>query len=198
VDEEAYHRWIITRRYQAVGLLRSNAEAAIWSACGSTPTRKRILAQLVEDGTLTPVRIGDKSWDYYILSSALPLLDTAPSPARMTFLGPLDNILWDRKAIQHIFSFDYTWEVYKPAAQRRWGYYVLPVFYGNRFVARLDSRLENGVWTITRWWWEDDIHPDTAMLDALHSATTNFLHYLRASAVHLDADIDTRTQAAIC
>ena len=197
VDEEAYHRWIITRRYQAVGLLRSNAEAAIWSACGPTPTRKRILAQLVEDGTLTPVRIGDKSWDYYILSSALPLLDTTPSPARMTFLGPLDNILWDRKAVQHIFNFDYTWEVYKPAAQRRWGYYVLPVFYGNRFVARLDSRLENGVWTITRWWWEDNVHPDTAMLDALHSATADFLHYLRASAIRLDADIDTRTQAAI-
>jgi predicted acyl esterase len=58
-----------------------------------------------------------------------------------------------------LFMFDYVWEVYKPEPQRRWGYYVLPVFYGDRFVARLDGRLERGVWTITRWWWEPDVTP---------------------------------------
>ena len=105
------------------------AEQCIWSACGDAPTRKRAIAQLVEEGTFTPLHIEGKTWTYYILTHLLPLLDTKPSLSRMLFLGPLDSILWDRKAVQHIFDFDYMWEVYKPVAQRRWGYYVLPVFY---------------------------------------------------------------------
>ncbi|MBV9614312.1 MAG: YcaQ family DNA glycosylase, partial [Ktedonobacteraceae bacterium] len=156
LDKEAYFRWIIAQRYRAVGLLRPNAEACVWSACGDSAARKQAITQLVEEGTLTPVRVGEKGWLYYMLSSALPLLDTELPAPRVIFLGPLDSILWDRKAVQQLFDFDYIWEVYKPAPQRRWGYYVLPVFYRDRFIARLDSRLEKGIWTISRWWWEPD------------------------------------------
>ncbi len=190
LDKEAYSRWIITQRYRAVGLLRPNAEACIWSACGDAATRKQALAQLVEEGTLTPVHVGEKGWLYYMLSSVLPLLDTELPDPRAIFLGPLDSILWDRKAIQQLFDFDYVWEVYKPALQRRWGYYVLPVFYGDRFIARLDSRLEKGIWTISRWWWEPDIVPTVEMLGALRSATARFLSYLRADGVRVDEGVD--------
>jgi uncharacterized protein YcaQ len=69
LDEDAYHRWIVLRRFQAVGLLRPTAESAIWSACGDGPVRKRAIAQLVEEGTLTPVRVGEKGWPYYMPTS---------------------------------------------------------------------------------------------------------------------------------
>lgn len=186
LDRDAYHRWIIARRYQAVGLLRPTAEAAIWSACGDSTTRKQALAQLVEEGSLTPVQIEGKPWTYYMPTSALPLLNAPTAIERMIFLGPLDSILWDRKSILHIFDFDYIWEVYKPATQRRWGYYVLPVFYKDRFVARVDSRLEKGVWQITNWWWEPDVTPDSEMLAALREATQRFLHYMRAHSIRAD------------
>jgi uncharacterized protein YcaQ len=88
-----------------------------------------------------------------------------------------------------LFDFDYLWEVYKPAHQRRWGYYVLPVFYGDRFVARLDGRLESGKWTITRWWWEPDVTPTADLLDALHVAAENFAHYLRTGSVRVEAGV---------
>ena len=99
-------------------------------------------------------------------------------------------MLWDRKAIQQLFDFDYIWEVYKPVAQRRWGYYVLPVFYGDRFIARLDSRLEKGTWNILHWWWEPDIMPDAEMLASLRSATARFLRYLQADRVSVDEGVD--------
>ncbi len=197
LDEQAYHRWIIARRYQAVGLLRPNAEACIWSACGDGATRKQAIAQLVEEGTLTPVHVGEKAWTYYMLTSALALLDTAPLIPRAIFVGPLDSILWDRKAVRQLFDFDYLWEVYKPAEQRRWGYYVLPVFYGDRFVARLDSRLEAGRWTISRWWWEPDVIPGVELLEALHDAVIKFLHYLGANDVQVDAGVDVVTRETI-
>lgn len=190
LDESAYLRWIIFRRFQAAGLLRPNAEAAIWSACGDAEQRKRAIAQLVEEGMLTSVRVGEKRWQYYMPTSALSLLNGAPLPPRVIFLGPLDSILWDRKGILQLFDFDYTWEVYKPAHQRRWGYYVLPVFYGDRFIARLDSRLEGKTWVIARWWWEQGREPDEAMVQALREAVKQFLYYLSADSVQVEEGID--------
>jgi uncharacterized protein len=132
--------------------LRPTAEIAIWQACGEAVTRKRALAELVEEGTITPVKISEKKLSYYAYTEVLKLLGQPPLEPRVIFLGPLDSVLWDRKGVLQIFDFDYTWEVYKPEQQRKWGYYVLPVFYGDRFIARLDSRMEKGIWNILRWW----------------------------------------------
>ena len=183
VDEAAYYRWIILRRYRATGILRPTAEAAIWSACNKAPKRKQALAELVEEGSLTQLQIGELAGSYYAPTSALLLLDEPQPDPRVIFMGPLDSMLWDRKSVMQIFGFDYIWEVYKPAEQRKWGYYILPVFYGDRFIARVDSRLEKGTWTISRWWWEQDIIPDAGLLDALDTAIENFLHYLRADRI---------------
>jgi uncharacterized protein YcaQ len=123
-------------------------------------------------------------------ASLLNLLDAPLPEPRVIFLGPLDSMLWDRKAIRQIFDFDYIWEVYKPEKVRKWGYYVLPVFYGDRFIARVDSRLEKGIWTISRWWWEPDVLLDADLLDALRTAIGNFLQYLHADAINLAEGVD--------
>jgi Uncharacterized protein conserved in bacteria len=182
-DPESYYRWILLRRHQAVGLLRPNAEISIWSACGTKAQRQKALAQLVEAGQLIDVQIGEKRWQYYMPQAALPYLEQSAVVPRAIFMGPLDSMIWDRKAIQQLFNYDYLWEVYKPVAQRRWGYYVLPVFYQDRFIARLDSRLNGKTWHILQWWWEADVTPDTTMLTALHSAVIQFMHYLAADTV---------------
>ena len=197
LDGEEYHRWIMTRRQQAMGLFPRTAEAAIWSSCGSSAENKLAIAQLVEEGVLTPVLVGEKKLPYYMLTSTLDLLDVSLPTPRMILLGPLDSMLWDRKTLRYIFDFDYVWEVYKPEKLRRWGYYVLPVFYGDRFVARVDSRLEKGVWTIARWWWEDDVAPDAGMLDALRVAVERFMYYLRADGVIVGERVDERVREAV-
>jgi uncharacterized protein YcaQ len=194
LDEAAYYRWIVCRRYQATGLLRPSAEAAVWSACGDAAQRKQALHELVEAGTLIPVQVGEQKLAFYAYAEALQVLDKQPLEPRVIFMGPLDSLLWDRKGVQQIFNFDYTWEVYKPEPLRRWGYYVIPVFYGDRFIARLDSRLEKGVWTITRWWWEVDVTPNAALLDALRSAMEQFLHYLNAQGIQAGEGVETRVR----
>ena len=143
------------------------------------------------------VHAGGKPQLYHMPANLLPLLDNPASEPRVLFLGPLDSFLWDRKALQQIFDFDYVWEVYKPEPQRRWGYYVLPVFYEDRFVARLDSRLERGSWTITRWWWEPDVTPTADLLDALRVATINFARYLRASNVRIETSVEPLVRQAM-
>ena len=85
LDEEEYHRWILTRRQQAMGLLLKRAEASIWSGCGDSAQAKLALDQLVEAGVLTPVQVGEKALPYYMLTSTLHLLDAPLPEPRMIF-----------------------------------------------------------------------------------------------------------------
>ena len=60
----------------------------------------------------------------------------------MTFLAPLDPLVWDRDLLRELFGFDYVWEVYVPEHKRRWGYYVLPILFGDRLVGRIEPRID--------------------------------------------------------
>jgi len=75
----------------------------------------------------------------------------------VSLLAPLD-IVSARGRAKRLFDFEYIWEVYKPVQQRRWGYYNLPVLYGDDLVARIDPRLERetGTLRILGFWPEPD------------------------------------------
>ena len=66
-----------------------------------------------------------------------------PFRGRAALLSPLDRLVFDRKRLAEIFEFDYQLETYKPAASRRWGYWAMPVLYGDRFVGKLDATADH-------------------------------------------------------
>ena len=74
----------------------------------------------------------------------------------VAFLAPLDPFVWDRDLLRALYDFDYVWEVYVPAAKRRWGYYVLPILFGDRLVGRIEPRIDRraGVLRVLGLWWE--------------------------------------------
>ena len=132
---------------------------------------------------------------YHLLAAAQAYLGQDALP-EVRFLAPLDSLMWDRKMIAEIFGFDYIWEVYKPQPLRRWGYYVLPVLYGDLFVGRMDSRLTGGTWHILNWWWEEGVTVTPDLIAALGEAVTRFRRYLGAERIELPVGLDVRVQAA--
>lgn len=97
--------------------------------------------------------------------------------------------MWDRNLVEQLFGFRYRWEVYKPAAQREFGYYVLPVLYGARFIARFEPgrNKTTGSLLIKNWWWEPDFKPDEAVTEALTKCFRRFCTFLEADSVELTA-----------
>jgi hypothetical protein len=82
---------------------------------------------------------------------------------RAALLSPLDRLIVDRKRMAEIFEFDYTLEMYKPAARRRWGYYALPILYGDRLVGKLDAEADRRACVFR----VNAIHRDTDFTEAM-------------------------------
>ena len=79
-----------------------------------------------------------------------------PFSGRAAVLSPLDRLVYDRKRIEELFEFDYQLEMYKPAAKRRWGYWAMPILYGDRLVGKVDATAERDAGVLR----VDAIHQD--------------------------------------
>jgi uncharacterized protein YcaQ len=186
--QEAYEDWHMLRRIGGLGLADARS-SEYWLGIRGVKARERraALARLVAGGDLVAAGLdGEPNRTLFLRTADLPTLEavqTHPASApEAAILGALDNLLWDRRLVEQVFDFAYVWEVYKPVAQRKYGYYVLPVLYGDRFVARFDAAFDrqSRQLAITNWWWEEGIRPDASMATALAACLTAFARYLNA------------------
>ena len=192
---EEYREWHIQRRTGSVGLVSSRT-SDFWRDILNTKAveRNQTLQNLVNKGLLLKVKIDElPSQEFYMRSSELEELDKTKemeiSKPKISIIAALDNLTWERRMLADIFDFDYIWEVYKPVEQRKYGYYVLPVLYGDRFIARFEAKFERkrSELVFKNWWWEDNLNTsDPALQTEILSGFRHFMNYLNAESFILD------------
>lgn len=192
-DEESYQDWHVLRRVGAAGLANLG-ETEYWGGILGVKAnhRRATLNRLIEQSRISPIAVeeGPKQ-PFFMRTNDTELLERvcseAPIEKRAALIAPLDNLIWQRDLVRRIFDFDYIWEVYKPAEKRQYGYYVLPVLYGDRFVARCEPSLERKTkqLSIRNWWWQEGIVPDEEMLAVLADCLEDFCAYLNAVTIQL-------------
>jgi uncharacterized protein YcaQ len=203
-DEQA-EAYFARKEVSFAGLTRAGAWRLAWRydirrdvSYGEASQR---VALMREQGVVETVRIEGAKDDYLMLAEDIPLLEVVaeggtPEPWRpleatteeeAVMLAPLD-IVSARGRARFLFDFDYVWEVYKPAHQRRWGYYVLPVLYGDRLVARIEPKLDRATKTmqVLGYWPEDGFEETVEYADALAAGTARLAETMRAERVALN------------
>ncbi|MBC8374810.1 MAG: YcaQ family DNA glycosylase [FCB group bacterium] len=177
-DTEEYARFLITRYLRANGLGLASEISYL------TRNMKQPIAdareEMVSEGELIPVGVNGKA--YYALPGSLDLLDKPLARRRLKILSPFDNLVIQRKRMQDLFSFDYLLECYYPAAKRKYGYFVLPILWKGKLVARVDCKADR----------------KTKVLHVKHLALESGLKLVDAFALALSTELELFTKFNGC
>lgn len=153
----------------------------------------------LDSGLFAQVQVEGRRETYLVLSADVAALDTLEKGRvpkgwtpretttldEVTFLSPL-HIVSARGRAKRLFDFEYKWEVYTPIHQRRWGYYVLPILYGDDLVARLDLKLDRTTMSLEiKGFWQEEDAPvkDGDFAEAFARGLLRFAQFLGARKV---------------
>lgn len=142
-DDDELGRFLVRRALAAHGVAQEREiREHIRGADGAVIAKA--LADLVDAGDTVPVSIdGLEGGEYYVLSDTLDRsAGLAPLPPAVHLLSPFDNLVIQRDRTERLFGFQYALECYTPAAKRTYGYFVLPILWGERFAGRLDAKAD--------------------------------------------------------
>jgi uncharacterized protein len=204
LDEQLRHK--LLSRYRAHGLLGVGGTGDVFGGIGPArpderwpgyPGRNALRDELVERGDLVPVDVEGVRGKRFVVSEDAELLAAPPNPpASVAFVPPFDPIVWDRGLLGSLFDFQYIWELFISPDKRRWGWYVLPIVFGDRFIGRIEPRIdrEEACVHVLGVWWEDGFAPRRAdgFVDAMRDALRAYLGFAGADrlawAPHLGAE----------
>ncbi len=189
VREQLLHK--LLSRYRAHGLLGAGGARGTFdrianpNSAPGRPGRNELRAELVELGAIAPVEVEGVRAKRFVLREELALLQSPPEPApSVAFIAPFDPLLWDTALLSSLFDFEYVWEGFFPPAKRRWGWYVLPISFGDRFVGRMEPRIdrERECVEVLDVWWEEGFAPRRAdgFVDAMSEALNAYLRFAGA------------------
>lgn len=176
-----HHKWRVLRRIGAVGLLWNRASDAwlnIWGL--KAVQRNEVFRQLLDEARIVAIAVEQLKDTLYCRAEDLPLIEAVlqnPEPKfRCELIAPLDNLIWDRKLISELFGFDYTWEIYTPTIKRKFGYYVLPLLYGESLIGRAEiiAERKTGTLVVKNIWYENGIQPTKQLRTAMNHCFQHF------------------------
>ena len=200
--EQLRHKML--SRYRAHGLLGIGGGGDIFGGLGPAkpnpdlpghPGRTALREELVGAGELVPVEVEGVRGKRFVLRDEVELLAAPPEPpASVAFLPPFDPLIWDRGLLASLFDFEYVWDLFFPESRRRFGWYVLPILFRDRFVGRIEPRIDRSERSVQMLgqWWEERFEPRRAegFVDAMRAALRAYLGFAGASRIEWPSRLD--------
>lgn len=155
-----------------------------WDACDRTE-----VVEWAERTAPAEVKVqgADGSWIKAVaaLDIEARVAGAAKPSTRLRILNPFDPAIRDRTRLRRLFGFDYTVEMFVPAAKRKWGYYVFPLLEGDRFVGRIDAKCNRASSTLNvlNHWWEQGLRPSKQRREKLEAELSRLGRLVGADAV---------------
>ncbi|MFT4937303.1 MAG: hypothetical protein ACI88A_000317 [Paraglaciecola sp.] len=176
-----YHQHLIRQFLRAQGF-GTPAEMS-YLLRGHKNVIMRECIELLEEGQLIKVRV--KQQEYYALPNVIDLLQQNLSRNKVKILSPFDNLLIQRKRLQELFNFNYQIECYVPAEKRQYGYFSLPLLWGQNFAGRMDTKIDR----LTSILHIKNLHIESSkksdFLQALHPALLEFMQFNQARTIQV-------------
>jgi hypothetical protein len=206
-DDAVADRFLITKEISFSGLARLKRVGDMFLRGVPFDKAKSIRSELLVEGTIVDVQVEGWKDLYCALASDADLLRELSAGSvphiwqplatnttdEVVFLAPLDQVSARGRA-KVVFDFDYVWEVYKPEQQRKFGYYTLPILWGDRLVARFDSKLDrssNSLVILGLWLEDATLGHDMDFAAALARGFARFSAFLGADALDATAIRET-------
>lgn len=191
-DEMEYLAWRVLRRIGAVGLIWDKNSTAFLGIYLKAEMRKKVLAKLMEDKAISMCYVEGVKVPFYYRAEDEGLMqevleESVDLKARMAFIAPLDPMMWDKELIYALWDFRYSWEIYTPKTKRKYGYYTLPIIYGDRFVGRIETAADRkaGILSVKGLWWETGIRHTKKMDAALMRTLKTFAKFNDCSEIEM-------------
>jgi uncharacterized protein YcaQ len=218
LSERCLPAWTPKTRLGEPAIVRWAAEISLRALGVATPAEIRdhfirwkyvnlpaALGSLEKQGRIVPVSVqdDDRSWPgpWYVHADDLALLDQIEAGTwspRTTLLSPFDNLIINRKRTSRMFGFDYTMEIYVPAAKRRYGYFAMPVLHEDRLVARVDPAMKRDIKRLSIG--RVSVEPgcdDPQAARATREAIAGLATFLGARGIDYDGEVPARWRRAL-
>lgn len=167
---EQINKWHLLRRIGGVGMLHNKASDAFLGMRGfKAKERNHAFEALITEKVVMEIEVEGSKLPFYIKREDASILEMTlednTQSDRLEFIAPLDNLIWDRKIIEELFGFSYKWEIYTPVKDRKYGYYVLPILHGDKFIGRIELKRDRVKKKIEKLglWWEDKSYNSSEM-----------------------------------
>ena len=189
---EAEHvAWACRTALERLGTATAREVAQFWAAIPMKQAASWLKAAAAA-GAVIPVLVESADGSpprpaYAPAGLAARIARLSEPPAGMRLLCPFDPVVRDRARAKRLFDFDFRFEGFVPAADRKHGYYVMPILDGDRFVGKADPKFDrpSGTLTVRKVWWEPGVRATRKRRAAFEAAAAKLAGWVGATAVRI-------------
>lgn len=194
-DEEEQGRFVVRRALDKYGVATAEQIRSRQPCANLVPAA---LEQMADAGRITAVQIEDLKGPHYVLTEHLNKR-RHKAPPSLHLLSPFDNLIIDRQHTEALFDFHYRIECYTPAAKRRYGYFTLPMLWGDRLIGRLDPKADrkSSVFHVRALHFEEDFADFDAVLPLLADKLRAFATFCGCDRVEVEKSQPAKAKAPL-